>query len=434
MKSFFYIFLSLIFACQSKQDITDIDDVIERAYKLFIPLGGNTFNTSQVDPIELKAQGLSSWRGVAQEATIFVYSNRSVLTDLSLLTSRHQHRARYQITVNQTKIEVDTPVHSDQILLGVHQLQEGYNSIRLQGLETSISFPEVRTLKVASDEILELHYVKENQNQRFYWGRRGASVHLRYVLPSAPIKWMFSEIEIPLDHDPIGMFAMANGFKEGYFGLQVNSENERRILFSVWSPYQTQDPNLIPNDLKVRLIKMGIDVQVQEFGHEGSGAQSYLIFPWKSGVRYQFLNSIEPDGNETIYSGYFKDPEQGQWRLIARFIRPNTSTWYQQPHSFLENFNPEFGHQERSVYYRKLWMRDVHQTWHKLNQATFTTDEIGKLGYRVDFQGGSILDAFFLKHCGFFTNQFTSQTKIYTLFKVDQEMPPDLDFEAIQQL
>ena len=31
---------------------------------------------------------------------------------------------------------------------------------------------------------------------------------------------------------------MANGFGEGYFGIQVNGPNERRVLFSVWSPFK----------------------------------------------------------------------------------------------------------------------------------------------------------------------------------------------------
>ena len=50
---------------------------------------------------------------------------------------------------------------------------------------------------------------------------------------------------IPKNNDVVGSYFMANGFAEGYFGIQVNSETERRILFSVWSPYKTDDPNSI---------------------------------------------------------------------------------------------------------------------------------------------------------------------------------------------
>ena len=88
---------------------------------------------------------------------------------------------------------------------------------------------------------------------------------------------MYSEIEIPEGYDQEGLFAMANGSREGYFGMQVNSIEERRILFSIWSPYITDDPNDIPEDQRIQLIKSGEDVYIGEFGNEGSGGQSYLI-------------------------------------------------------------------------------------------------------------------------------------------------------------
>ena len=58
---------------------------------------------------------------------------------------------------------------------------------------------------------------------------------------------------------------MANGSREGYFGIQVNSTEERRVLFSIWSPYVTDDPSQIPEDQRIQLIKSGQDVQVDEY-------------------------------------------------------------------------------------------------------------------------------------------------------------------------
>ena len=35
-------------------------------------------------------------------------------------------------------------------------------------------------------------------------------------------------------------------------------------------------------------------------------------------MNYSFLKSVEPDGNgNTIYTAYFKDPEEGEWKLIT---------------------------------------------------------------------------------------------------------------------
>ncbi|MEB2775197.1 DUF3472 domain-containing protein [Algoriphagus sp. D3-2-R+10] len=36
---------------------------------------------------------------------------------------------------------------------------------------------------------------------------------------------------------------------------------------------------------------------------------------------------MKPDGKEiTIYATYFKDPEVGEWLLIASFLRPKKDT------------------------------------------------------------------------------------------------------------
>ncbi len=117
---------------------------------------------------------------------------------------------------------------------------------------------------------------------------------------------------------------MANGFGEGYFGIQCNSENERRVLFSVWSPFETEDPKLIPDSMKIVMLKKGEGVYTGEFGNEGAGGQSFLRYPWKAENTYRFLTRVVPDhkGN-TIYTSWFSHPKK-TWRLIASFLRPKT--------------------------------------------------------------------------------------------------------------
>ena len=61
---------------------------------------------------------------------------------------------------------------------------------------------------------------------------------------------------------------MANGSREGYFGIQVKSREERWVLFSIWSPYVTDDPSQIPEEQRIQLIKSGQDVLLDEFGNE----------------------------------------------------------------------------------------------------------------------------------------------------------------------
>src|SRR5690606_4541361 len=124
------------------------------------------------------------------------------------------------------------------------------------------------------------------------------------------ILWFYIEITVPEGEDVLGSYFMANGFAEGYFGIQVNSPSERRVLFSVWSPYETQDPNNIPDEYKIILLGKGEGVTTGEFGNEGSGGQSYKVFNWKAGTTYGFLLKGTPSvNNSTDYTAYFFDPE-----------------------------------------------------------------------------------------------------------------------------
>lgn len=99
---------------------------------------------------------------------------------------------------------------------------------------------------------------------------------------------------------------MANGFSQGYFGIQVNSATERRILFSVWSGFDTNIPGEVPEAYRVELQSSGPGVITGAFGGEGSGGQSYLVFDWKANTTYGFLTRAQPNsGNSTSFTAWF---------------------------------------------------------------------------------------------------------------------------------
>jgi hypothetical protein len=236
----------------------------------------------------------------------------------------------------------------------------GYVRIDLQGVDrTSGTFADVHDLIVVSDrKDLKLDYVKSNKGNMFYWGRRGPSVHLRYEVPKdRQIQYAYSELTVPLEQNPIGSYFMANGFGEGYFGIQVNGPNERRVLFSVWSPFKTDNPRDIPKDQQIVVLGRGLDVHIGEFGNEGSGGQSFFVYPWKAGKAYRFLTEVKPYGEcNTIYASWFGDKSANEWRLIARFRRPKTDTHLRGFHSFLESFSPVHGHIGRQARYGNVWV------------------------------------------------------------------------------
>lgn len=251
-----------------------------------------------------------------------------------------------------------------------------------------------------------MSYVPNNEGNFFYWGRRGPSVHLNYpVADTEKVQWFYSELTVPQDQDRVGSYFMANGFSAGYFGMQVNSPVERRILFSVWSPFTTNDPKAIPDSLRITLIRKGAGVHAGTFGDEGAGGQSYLQYPWVTGTTYRFLLRAEPQAhNHTRFTAWFYPPEQGRWLVIACWDRPATHTWLTHLYSFLENFEPEQGDKDRSAYYGNQWIGDSTGHWTPLTRARFTGDNTARKGYRHDYQGGLHGDTFFLHNGGFFNN------------------------------
>ena len=326
-----------------------------------------------------------------------------------------------------------TPTTTQEYTIGEWEIsQAGYVAIDAQGMRRSgNNFGDLQQFTLSGSALGSgTIFVKNNTDNYFYWGRRGPSVHLRYTLPANQnIEWFYSELTVPEKEDVIGSYYMANGFGEGYFGMQVNSPTERRVLFSVWSPFSTDNPNAIPDDQKIVMLKKGADVYTGEFGNEGSGGQSYLKYPWKAGNTYRFLLQGKPTtDNYTSYTAYFFAPEENQWRLIASFKRPKTNTYLKSLYSFLENFTPDTGNQSRMALYGNQWVWTSQNQWVELTEAKFTGDATARKNYRKDYAGGLSKGAFFLKNCGFF-NDFVPLDG--TFQRNAAKSPPAINFSSL---
>lgn len=399
---FLRVFLTLYLLIQTLSFSSETSESLTSEFQ--IPLGGNVYQIEGNSNEEISKEGIVSWKDQGSEFGVFFKSSQSTQVSVLLNLIPQPQASKIELVADRV-FEINVEPGQSEVNLENVILKKGYNEFKLKGIrKEGTDFAKISDLEIHSIASIELEYVKDNENNRFYWGRRGPSVHLTYTLPEDQnFKWFYNEIEVPVGEDPIGSYFMANGFGEGYFGIQVNSEQERRILFSVWSPFKTDNPNEIPEEEKIKLLKKGSDVYTGEFGNEGSGGQSYLKYPWKAGVTYSFLNSVEPDGNgNTIYTAYFLDPEVGDWQLIASFSRPKTDTWYKRAHSFLENFIPESGNKTKRGIYKNQWARDVDGNWLELTEAKFTGDDIARRGYRKDFAGGSFHNQFYLQNGGFF--------------------------------
>ena len=406
--------IQILMACSStsKSDSDDKNKPRLNELKIDIPLKGNSWI---VDDVSLNQsmvtdQGLKNWSKKSALIRTFVRLNSAGYLSLGLKAKSLKGRSVVRITIGDVSKEITIDNKDFKVIpVGYFDIpEEGYIQVDMQAVsKTDQYFAEVSQLVIGGEATSTgTDFVKED----FYWGRRGPSVHLSYTVPEGAgnIRWFYNEIEVPEENDVIGSYYMANGFGEGYFGIQVNSETERRILFSVWSPYVTDNPNEIPDEEKIKLLKKGNEVKTGEFGDEGSGGQSYRVYNWKVGYKYRFLLGAKPSvDNSTDYTAYFYAPEIGKWELIASFRRPKTSTYVSRPHSFLENFLTEMGQFTRKGIYSNQWVRNTEGKWFELTEAKFTADATARKNSRLDYAGGSEETHFFLKNCGFFSDRTT---------------------------
>lgn len=212
-----------------------------------VPLAGNAFRTApDLNDRADRRDGTLSWRDTAAVYSAYFHIDRPAKLQLKLSASSDATAANLVTLVEGKRIETKVEASVAEYSLGQVEIDHaGYVRVDFQLAKTTDKTTiSLRELKVVSDATeLTVDFVRNNDGGMFYWGRRGPSVHLRYVVPEQrTLEYAYSEITVPEGEDTLGTYFMANGFGEGYFGFQVNGPNERRVLFSVWSPFKTDAP------------------------------------------------------------------------------------------------------------------------------------------------------------------------------------------------
>lgn len=425
------IFSVGMLGCSGSRSVMDAKDVVSSA--ITVPLGGNGWKEGKGEG-EITDKGIQSWQDASTSFTAYVQLGQIGELELWLDGAVAEGESKLTISIGNKSHEITWSANEKQpVYAGSWKIKDtGYLAIHIKGIaKDGKTFATIQNFLLSGSAVEgSVNYVKNNKGNFFYWGHRGPSVHLNYHRPEdVKIEWFYNEVTVPKGEDVLGSYFMADGFSGGYFGMQVNAPDRRHVLFSVWSPYKTNDPSKIPDSMRITLLKKGPDVHAGKFGNEGSGGQSYLNYMWKAGNTYKFLLRGVPDGSEhTIYTAYFYPPEKGEWLLIASFRRPKTSSYLGGLYSFLENFSPRQGDKERHVLFGNQWIRTASGKWIELNKASFTTDNTGNKGYRMDYAGGVRKGQFYLKNCGF----FSLYTKPHTLFEREATGEhPEINFEAL---
>lgn len=378
-----------------------------------VPLGGNAYVTRAAPANDevVTDTGLHNWDSSRAVISTYVYVpqpgrlrvalagalNGAGHSTVKVSVGRQSHLARLSSTA-------PSPFPAGDFLVD----RPGYVRIDLQGVATDGGYyGDIEALQVDGPAAAGLVYANDPAN--FYWSRRGPSVHLGFDVPD-DTEYFYSEVTVPRGQDPVGSYYMADGFNVGYFGMQVNSATERRVLFSVW------DSPSGPTSL----VRQGPDVTIASFGGEGTGGQSYLVYPWVAGETYRFLTRARPDGEgNTEFTAWF-GPATGRcgprrhrrdgcdWKLIATWKYAGTATYLRGVYSFLESFDPDHGYQGRSARYGNQWAVTADGHWNEVTSAYYDVDPTGLNRQRLDFAGGRQGDRFYLRNDGFFSPSVAS--------------------------
>lgn len=428
--SSFLVFVTI--SCNTLESAT-AEQSQKLQFRFAVPTRGNSWVVNNLDKNKqlIGDNGITNWTDSSTRIRTYFKVEQTGTLNVGLVAKSAGGTATIKVTCGNESKEVTLENATlDTVSVGVFQVNApGYKWVELQRVEKSgAAFPEVQRVLIDGEATTgTVYYVKDD----FYWGRRGPSVHLNYQVPdnAGDVEWFYNEVTVPENNDVLGSYFMADGFGQGYFGMQVNSPTERRILFSVWSPNKTDNPGEIPDEYKIQLLKNGEGVHTGEFGNEGSGGQSYFKFNWKAGNTYRFLLHAQPTGNgATDFTAWFFAPEVNQWKLIASWRRPKTDTYLTHLYSFLENFMTETGCITRKGNYANQWVYTTKKQWIELTKIKFTADATARKESRMDYSGGVENGMFFLRNCGFFSDT----TPIDSYFERQPEgIPPQINFDEL---
>ncbi len=298
----------------------------------------------------------------------------------------------------------------------------GYQCFTLESLNPAgESAGDLEALVLDGPAATDAHFnLKERRN--------AASVHLMYPVPRGTNIQAFY-CEMTGVEDPLWTYYMACGWHRGYFGMQVNSPTERRIIFSVWdSGKEAVERNKVEAADRVSLVAKGEGVDSGDFGNEGTGGHSHLKFPWKTSEKQRFLVTAKPvDATHTIYAGYYFRADKKEWMLISSWKAPKEGGYLRGLYSFSENFGGANGHLVRKALYGNQWIQTDAGQWLELTTASFSHDPTGKAD-RFDRFMGVANGQFFLSHGGF-VEGFTKYGEKFSRPATGQapsDLPPNL--------
>ncbi len=202
------------------------------------------------------------------------------------------------------------------------------------------------------------------------------SVHVTHGAMPAQCKAIY--IEATAEKSARGTYFSACNFDDGYIGFQELMDGKKIVIFSIWDPKAYGDnPNAVPEEDRVQLVKAGENINASRFGGEGTGGKSMGELNWKEKEKLKFLVTITPSKvieHYKIISGYVW--KGGQWKLISSWRTSQSPRELSRATSFVEDFarNYESTKHERSALYGPCYVLDKEGKWLLMDEGYFTAD------------------------------------------------------------
>ena len=358
--------------------------------------------TAYLDPdsraARVRPEGITHWKTPDNSINWYgKFARTGKLTAKVELTLAKGDTTTLKLTVGEKILKAsvtgkgDTPILAD---FGELQITKpGFHQFSLSAAEPASS---IKSLILSGPSVKGVHF---NMKPR----RNSASVHLSYPIERGTEVSAFY-CEMTGVEDPLWTYYMACGWHRGYFGMQVNSPTERRIIFSVWdSGGEAIDRKKVGQEDRVTLVAKGEGVYSGDFGNEGTGGHSHLKYLWKTGEKQKFLVTAEPvSPTHTVFAGYYFHPDKKDWMLISSWKAPKEGKRLRGLYSFSENFAGQNGHVLRKALYGNQWIRTSDGKWQEITKTTFSHDGTGKADRLDRFMGfDEKSNQFFLSHGGF---------------------------------
>ncbi len=421
VKCLIFILLIIVFTTKVKSQIT-VSIPAFTAYAVPAEEGSE----DEESYLFSQKNGVQNWANINQQIQFYFKLRSNGKLHLSLVLKNDIAGNKLTATVAGKKFIVIVPKSKDfkNVFLGDIDIRDtGYVSLVLTcNNKKGKIIADIKSLELSGQAAKNIHY---NPKPR----RNAASVHLSYPLDdSMKVISFYNEITIPKDADVLHSYFMACGFARGYFGIQVNSPTERRVIFSVWDAgNEAVDRNKVNDENKVKLIAKGEGIFADGFGNEGTGGHSHLVYNWKAGETYKFLVTASTDSatSTTNYAGYFFMPEIQKWKLISCFKAPKDGKPLRKLYSFVENFWGNNGQLFRKAYFGNQWIRRENGEWKEITESKFSYDATGKAGDRIDYGSGIEDNKFYLWNGGFKTTH-TKYADVFTRNPTKEK--PVIDF------